>query len=138
MAFPGTGRSPRDLKIKETNTRATFKKQPTPLHDYLNFKTMTNNEVLLNLQNSDNFSTSELIGGLVELGNRDRHHRFNWAMHPTTAKCVEDLMQQVGSLGHKHTLQAAVILQKLYIIDQGHWQKIAKNALRMLHKYKAH
>jgi hypothetical protein len=104
LAFPGSGRRPRSLKIRETNTRATFHQQPTPLNDFLNFKTMTGNEILLNMENVDNFTTSELIASLIELGKRDREHRFNWTLHPTTAKCLHELMNRVGHLSHKHAL----------------------------------
>lgn len=42
-----------------------------PLHDFINFKEMTSNEILLNLENYENFTHSELVGGLIELSTRD-------------------------------------------------------------------
>jgi len=41
------------------------------MHDYLNFKKMTSNEVLLNLDNHKSMTNSELVGGLLELNKRD-------------------------------------------------------------------
>ena len=50
-----------------------LKYQPTPLHDFINFKEMkSGNEVLLNLENHEHFDHSELLGGLIELCNRDK------------------------------------------------------------------
>jgi hypothetical protein len=49
------------------------------------------NEVLLNLENFDNFGTSELIGGLLELGRIDTKREHDWATHPITEKCLKKL-----------------------------------------------
>jgi hypothetical protein len=47
--------------------------QPIPLHDYVNFKKMHGNEIILNLDNVENLRNSELIGGLLELVKRDKN-----------------------------------------------------------------
>ena len=47
--------------------------QPTPINDFLNFKKMQSNEILLNLDNNDNLQHSELVGGLIELTMRDKN-----------------------------------------------------------------
>jgi len=47
--------------------------QPIPIHDFMNFKEMSSNEILLNLDNNENLEASELIGGLIELSNRDKN-----------------------------------------------------------------
>lgn len=65
--------------------------QPTPINDFLNFKNMTSNEILLNLDNNENLQHSELVGGLIELTLRDRKQEHDWNEHPITAKCLEDL-----------------------------------------------
>ena len=38
------------------------------VHDYLNFKNMTGNEILLNLENAEHLRSGELAGALLELG----------------------------------------------------------------------
>ena len=43
----------------------------TPIKDFINFKEMSSNEILLNLENHKNFASSELVGGLVELSTRE-------------------------------------------------------------------
>jgi len=49
------------------------------------------NEVLLNLENFDNFGTSELIGGLLELARRDSKREHDWTTHPISARCLKKL-----------------------------------------------
>ncbi len=39
-------------------------------HDFLNFKNMTGNEILLNLENAEHLRSGELVGALMELGLR--------------------------------------------------------------------
>jgi len=70
LGFPGkTG--PSKVIINKTLVRARYTNQPTPIKDFINFKKMSGNELLLNLDNHDNFSSSELVSGLIELGKRD-------------------------------------------------------------------
>jgi hypothetical protein len=45
--------------------------QRTPIKDFINFKQMSSNEILLNLENHRNFASSELVGALIELSVRD-------------------------------------------------------------------
>ena len=64
---------PIQLKIKQNKIPLYgIRPQPTPINDYINFKKMKKNEILLNLENYQNFTTSELVGGLMELANRDK------------------------------------------------------------------
>ena len=71
MAWVGTRPAPLDMK--KHNVRAlTLKNQPTPLHDFINFKKMNGNEIILNLDNNENLTNAELVSGLMELGRRDR------------------------------------------------------------------
>jgi len=63
---------PAKLKIKTVNIRAKgVKAQATPIHDFINFKKMSGNEIILNLENHDNLTNSELVSGLMELGKKD-------------------------------------------------------------------
>jgi|TARA_B110000285_G_C15015747_1_gene558950 hypothetical protein len=49
------------------------------------------NEVLLNLDNFDNFGTSELIAGLLDLSRRDAKREHDWNTHPITERCLKKL-----------------------------------------------
>ena len=52
---------------------------------------MADNEVLLNFENADNFTVSELLGGLIELGKRDKYNEHNLAEHPWVAPQIAKL-----------------------------------------------
>ena len=73
------------VTIRKTKSPPKIKASPIPLHDFMNFKKMTSNEILLNLDNSDNLRNSELVGGLIELANRDKNKEHDWNSHPITA-----------------------------------------------------
>jgi nitric oxide reductase activation protein len=66
-----------------------------PIHDFINFKNMrSGNEILLNLDNYENLTDSELVSALLELGERDKNKQFNWNEHPITEKCLKDLKKR--------------------------------------------
>lgn len=135
MAFPGQGEAQK-VKFNQRKVRANFAAQPTPLHDFINFKQMGGNEIILNLDNHDNLSNSELVGGMIELGKRDTNQEHDWNNHPVTVRCVEDLKNRIPSMTAKHVLQCSILLDSLRIIDQEVWQLTAHHVLRLLHKYK--
>ena len=65
---------PVNLRVKKTKgPMLGLKYQPIPIHDFMNFKNMSSNEILLNLDNVENLATSELVGGLIELSKRDKN-----------------------------------------------------------------
>jgi hypothetical protein len=113
LAFPGTSARAKNVKLLTEWKRANVDKQPTPIKDFLNFKLMSGNEVILNLENHEHFSTSELIGGLLALSQHDRLYRFNWNNHPTTATALKDLKGRIGNMNAKNLIQTAIILDKL-------------------------
>mmetsp|Transcript_37918 Transcript_37918/g.46199 ORF Transcript_37918/g.46199 Transcript_37918/m.46199 type:complete len:92 (+) Transcript_37918:186-461(+) len=69
---------PISLMIRKVNKRATVKRQPTPVHDYINFKQMCGNEILINLNNVDNLGNYEMLAGLLELSKRDKKQKHDW------------------------------------------------------------
>lgn len=42
------------------------------MHDFIDFKKMSGNEILLNLDNLEHLRRTEILNALVELGKRDR------------------------------------------------------------------
>lgn len=62
-------------KVKIRKVAATLhglRHQPIPINDYLIFKEMeSGNEVLLNLDNYEHLTNSELLSGLINLTHRD-------------------------------------------------------------------
>jgi hypothetical protein len=76
---------------------------PPPIKDFMNFKNMTSNEILLNLDNHINLADSELVGGMVELTKRkDKTVSVDWNEHPITRKCLDDLKQRQPRMSAKH------------------------------------
>lgn len=91
------------LKVKKTKGPLLgLRYQPIPIHDYMNFKEMTSNEILLNLDNVENLAPSELVGGLVELSKRDKNQEHDWNQHPISAKCLQELKEMTPRLSPKH------------------------------------
>ena len=91
LAFPGRETTVGTVDIRTRRARARVGSQPIPIKDFINFKKMSGNEILLNLDNNENLAHSELISGLIELGKRDKKSEHDWNQHPITAKCLKDL-----------------------------------------------
>merc|ERR1719469_775152 len=92
LAFPGTDRLPAQAKLRMCNRRAKgLTSTPTPLHDYINFKKMSGNEIILNLDNHVNLTHGELVSGLLELGKRDKQQKIDWNAHPVTMRIFDDM-----------------------------------------------
>lgn len=68
-----------------------LRQQPTPRHDWINFKEMKDNEILLNMENYENFHITELFGGLLELTRRDPNNELELSTHPWVEPCLEKL-----------------------------------------------
>ena len=112
-------------------------KQPTPLHDYINFKNMSGNEILINLNNVENLTQSEMMGGLLELAKRDREQKYNWNQHPITSKCIKLYVKLVQGYNAKRVIQGALMLNLLRIQHPKAWEMTSRRVLFLLHKYKA-
>jgi hypothetical protein len=111
---------------------------PPPIHDYLNFKNMSSNEILVNLNNHEHLPDSELVGGMIELTSRARTAPdVDWNEHHISAKCIADLKHRQSRMKAKHVAQIQLILVGLKVNDPEFWQQNANYTLRLLHKYKA-
>jgi hypothetical protein len=105
---PTLGNQLHPVKVPIIHRKAplySIRGQPIPLHDYLNFKQMSSNEILLNIENHENFSRSELIGALIELSKRDKKHEHNWLEHPWTAPCIAKLKEMQSILNARDLIQ---------------------------------
>jgi hypothetical protein len=90
--------------IKSYRGATRIKEQRTPIKDIVDFKQMGGNEILLNLDNSENLMTSEIVNGLIELQKRDKKNQFDFTKNPFAMKAVQLLQQRVGLLSSKHVL----------------------------------
>ncbi len=86
------------MKISSRKSYVRVDQQPIPIKDFIHFKAMTGNEIILNLDNAENLRNGELISGLYELGKRDAEGKYDWNSHPVTAKCIADLKKRMGYL----------------------------------------
>ena len=95
---------PLNFKVSSINKRANVKRQPTPVHDYINFKQMSGNEILINLNNVENLGQYELMAGLLELSKRDKKHEHNWNTNPITARCIKVYKERARGYNAKRTI----------------------------------
>lgn len=91
-----TGEPAKRVVVKRRKGQTPVKTQPIPLHDFINFKKMSGNEILLNLDNCDNLRSSELLSGLIELGYRDPNKEHDWNNHPITMKCFTEIKRRIA------------------------------------------
>lgn len=94
------------MRIKVNRRRIPIRvdNQPIPIKDYINFKNMSGNEIILNLDNCENLRNGELISGLYELSKRDKDHQFDWNAHPVTVKCIAMLKKRMNGLNAKNVI----------------------------------
>jgi len=104
---------PMNVKVTKVTKRATFTRQPTPIHDFINFKNMSGNEILINLNNVRNLGQQEMMAGLLELSKRDKKKEHDWNINPITAKCVQIYTEKVRGYNSKRTIQGILMLHML-------------------------
>jgi len=95
------------VKVKKRSTRMYgIRYQPIPINDFINFKTMqSGNEVLLNMENYESFTVTELMGSLINLTHRDKEQEHDWTDHPTVSRCLKRLKEIQPNLGPAHLMQ---------------------------------
>lgn len=86
------------LKIRRPNIRPKTEFLPPLAKDFINFKVMSGNEILLNLENVQYFRTSELINAFMELGKRKGQEKHDWELHPYTKEGLELLKSKIPQL----------------------------------------
>ena len=101
------------------------------------FKKMSGNEVLLNLDNCENFRNGELLSGLVELGYRDANKEHDWNNHPIVIRSFKEVKRRIAMLNSKNIIQTAIVMDRLNWLDKDLWSQAAHHSLRLLHKYTA-
>ena len=98
---------------------------------------MSGNEILINLNNLENLTQTEMMGGLLELAKRDRAQKYNWNQHPITARCIKTYARLVQGYNAKRVIQGALMLSLLRIHHPKAWEMTSRRVLFLLHKYKA-
>ena len=93
------------LKIRRPNVKTKTEILPPLGKDFMNFKVMSGNEILLNLENVEYLRLSELINSLIELGKRKGQETHDWELHPYTKQALELLNKRIPQLDATHTSQ---------------------------------
>lgn len=133
--FGHISNKPQQVRIGKRAIKSRVKNLPPPRHDYIMFKQMSGNEILLNLENSRELRDSELISGLLELGKRDKKNEHDWMVHQWVRDAIADLTSRVGGLTSRHLIQVPIALNRLRYEDTALYNALSQNILKVLHKY---
>ena len=123
------------LKIRRPAIKAKTEILPPLGNDFMNFKVMSGNEILLNLENVEYFRISELINSFIELGKRKDQELHDWEVHPYTKAALEKLKQKIPQLNAKHTSQVWRALNRLNINNPEIWKALSHQIIRIIHKF---
>eukprot|EP01017_Pseudomicrothorax_dubius_P041950 TRINITY_DN6780_c0_g2_i4.p2 TRINITY_DN6780_c0_g2~~TRINITY_DN6780_c0_g2_i4.p2 ORF type:complete len:394 (-),score=106.76 TRINITY_DN6780_c0_g2_i4:2936-4117(-) len=104
-----------------------------PVSDFLNFKNMTGNEILLNLENAQHFRPSELAGALVELGKRPGADAVDWNGHEWIQNVVEIVKKDSAQYRPRVVSALALALHRLRINDEELWKRLDAAATKGVH-----
>ena len=82
------------------------------MHDYMNFKHMSGNEILINLQNNKYMTTTERLNCMIALKKKDIQNIYPWMEHPWFFECYNRLRDGVHKMSHKHILMTLTMVHK--------------------------
>jgi hypothetical protein len=125
------------IVVKMPIFKSSTIRTPPLRHDFINFKVMSGNEILLNMENSEFLRDGELINALIELGRRDGQENHDWEVHPYTKIALVEVKKRIGSFNSKHLSQAAYALNKLNINNLEYWESISSHTHRLAHTFDA-
>ncbi|KAL4433386.1 hypothetical protein ABPG74_017490 [Tetrahymena malaccensis] len=108
-----------------------------PTHDFINFKTMTGNEILLNLENYENLRASEICGALIELSKREGHEEINWNEHEWVAATTEHVSKMIPTYTPSVVCYLMVAFQRLRITHEKLWKNLTFAIEKTIHKFNA-
>jgi hypothetical protein len=114
-------RGPVNIRYKKSIKPARVYEIKPPQKDFIDFKKMTGNEILLNLENMDYFRTSEKINALLELSHRislpENSSVKNEAINNyNVKKLISDVLKILKSLNVSHFLNFFNFLNHIIII----------------------
>lgn len=126
----------------------------TPTHDFINFKAMTGNEVLLNLENFEHLRPSELCSALIELSKREgsesNHTQkplqspfsnppllldIDWNTHEWTKGTVDHIVKMLPTYTPSVVGYLVVAFDRLKITDEKLWASLVVSVEKTLHKF---
>lgn len=105
-----------------------------PEHDYINFKVMTGNEILLNLSNVEHLRPSEFASALLELGKRDGASEVDWNNHEWIQKCVGVATKYLSQYDARVVSSLLYAFHRLGVKDELLWSTFARESSKTVHK----
>lgn len=97
---------------------------PPPVEDYLNFKIMTGNEILLNLMNVEHFRNNELVEGLKYLSWVKGADAVDWNAHEVFAKVVLHTNKVLHQLEASQFASVVRLFTTLKVRDEKFWELV--------------
>jgi len=104
--------------------------------DYIDFRRMTGNEVLLNLENSEYLNEQELASGLFELSQRKAPEGYDWNEHPWVQKIVGIIKKKAPQFNQMTMSTISYACHKLDLKDELLWRGLEKECDKLLHRMK--
>eukprot|EP01022_Parablepharisma_sp_SALTPOND_P023258 TRINITY_DN4865_c0_g1_i1.p1 TRINITY_DN4865_c0_g1~~TRINITY_DN4865_c0_g1_i1.p1 ORF type:complete len:1061 (-),score=72.97 TRINITY_DN4865_c0_g1_i1:835-4017(-) len=128
---------PQNLKSKIAKARTILpffrnflllnQKQRLMRHDYIKFKEMSGNEILLNMQYCEHFRPTEVVGSLVALSHIRDQTKHDWNKHPSVLQTLERLLNLLPQLKKPQIVQTGFVLDRLRIKSDGFASDLLKS-----------
>lgn len=134
-SFGNVMNKPRKVKLVHPQVRNRLTELPPLRHDFINFKVMSGNEILLNLENSKYLRNSELVNALLELGKRKGQEKHDWEIHPYTKLAFDEVKKRIGQFTGKHLSQLCMAFDRLNYNNVDFWDKVKVEILKLLHTF---
>jgi hypothetical protein len=133
--FGQVGSKQKTLKIRHPQVKSRIYEQPPYRHDFINFKMMSGNEILLNLENSEFLRNSELVNALIELSKRKDQRKHDWEIHPYTKLAFDEVKKRSGQFEPKHVSQLCHAMKRLNYNNNDFWDKMVVQVSKVIHKF---
>jgi hypothetical protein len=116
-----------------TNPHLNLKTPAPPLktHDYIDFRTLTGNEILYNLQNAEHFRPYEYSNAFLTLGlKKGAPPGYDWETNPFVQTALQHGKKKISQLNCKVLTSLAHAWGRLGIKDPELWSLLEKHILR--------
>lgn len=126
---------PKNLRLRHPPKSGKTVRQPPYRSDFMNFKVMSGNEILLNLENSEFLRNGELVNALHELSKRRNQDQHDWEVHPYTKLAFDQVKKRLPGFTPKHLSQLCMIMDNLNYNNMDFWEGVSKQILFKLHTF---
>lgn len=135
---------PMRLTFSNYYNKIRYKEQMPPKSDIIDFKLMSGNEILLNLQNSKFLRKEEMLNGFNELSKRKKlpendflnKMNYDWMNHEYIKPIYDKLPSIISQLNLKYTYLLIHAFDNFDVKDLNYWSMLEKNIDKHLHQIK--